>query len=100
MTFDERYFETHYGTHDRNTPKKLRWYLDTALSWVAARPIRHLDIGCGLGDFVAFTSTIPGFVTHGTDVSEHAVAVARQKAPRAEFENGVRRRSAVAGEIL
>jgi len=85
MTFDERYFQTHYGTHGRNTPKKLRWYVDTALSWVDARPIRHLDIGCGLGDFVAFTSLIPGFVTHGTDVSEHAIAVAKQKTPRADL---------------
>jgi SAM-dependent methyltransferase len=84
MTFDEGYFETHYRAHGRNTPKKLGWYVDTALSWVDARPIRHLDIGCGLGDFVAFTSAHPEFVTHGTDVSEHAIAIAKQKTPGAD----------------
>ncbi|MDH3306531.1 MAG: class I SAM-dependent methyltransferase [Acidimicrobiia bacterium] len=85
MTFEEQYFARHYGTHGRNTTRKLRWYVRTALRRVDARPIRHLDVGCGLGDFVAFTSSLPEFVSHGTDVSEHAIAIARQKTPDAQF---------------
>lgn len=86
MTFDEAYFATHYGDYGRQNPKrKLDWYVDQATRWIQTEPIRHLDVGCGPGAFVAHTARSPRFVTHGTDVSEFAIDQARRNAPSAKL---------------
>lgn len=86
MTFDESYFATHYGDYQRQNPtRKLDWYLQTAERWTDAHPIRHLDVGCGLGAFVAHASTA-GWVSHGSDVSEFGVNRARTRAPAADVQ--------------
>jgi SAM-dependent methyltransferase len=84
MTFDESYFTNHYGDYARQNPtRKLEWYVDQAVPWIDAEPIRHLDVGCGLGAFAAHTARSPRFVTYGTDISPFAIARAQQVAPSA-----------------
>ena len=84
MTFDESYFTTHYGDYPRQNPtRKLEWYVDQAVQWIEAEPIRHLDVGCGPGAFVAHTARSPRFITYGTDISPLTIERARQMAPSA-----------------
>ena len=84
MTFDADYFETNYRDYERQNPaRKLDWYLTLATPWLSATEIRHLDIGCGPGAFVAHTSRIPRFATFGTDISADAITAARKRAPEA-----------------
>jgi len=85
MTFDESYFATHYGDYRRqNPPRKLDWYLTMCERWTDADPICHLDIGCGLGAFVAH-ATRAGWNTHGSDVSEFGIERARLAALGADL---------------
>jgi len=85
MTFDESYFATRYGDYRRQNPaRKLDWYVTTAEKWTDADPIRHLDVGCGLGAFVAHAAGA-GWDTHGSDVSEFGVERARRAVPGADL---------------
>lgn len=84
MTFEESYFATHYGDYRRQNPdRKLDWYVSTAQRLSDADPIRHLDVGCGLGAFLAH-AVRAGWDSHGSDVSEFGVERARATAPTAD----------------
>lgn len=81
--FERDYFETAYRDYGlQNPPWKLRFYrrlLEQSLAVVGHPTI--LEIGCGPGTFLA--SLGGRWTTFGSDVSAHALIIARSRNPRA-----------------
>ena len=83
--FDREYFEACYRDYRRQNPDaKLRFYRDLVAPARAARARpRLLDLGCAFGAFLE--SVGPGWDRFGLDVSEYAIAAARERLPDVEF---------------
>ncbi len=87
--FEAGYFEDIYGgDYDRRNPTyKTRGMLDVVLRFEDGG--RLLDIGCAYGAFLLQASKMGTWELSGTDVSEHAVDVARQRlGDRADLRPG------------
>ena len=85
--FDEDYFRAHYSDYElQNPPAKLKWYERAVRGWTDSRPIRLLDIGCGLGSFAGHMSGDTDVVVHATDVSEFAISSNRARFPGVTWE--------------
>jgi SAM-dependent methyltransferase len=85
-SFDQSYYTTYYPDHDlKNTPRKLAYYRDTLVRFLASGPTppKVLDLGCAFGSFVAALD--PAWQAYGTDVSEFAIGRARALVPAATF---------------
>jgi SAM-dependent methyltransferase len=85
--FGESYYSNYYPDHDRkNTPRKLAYYREIVARFLPAGPERPrvLDLGCAFGSFVAALD--PRWRAYGADLSEFAIARARQLVPGATFE--------------
>ena len=84
--FEREYFEQSYRDYDRqNPPRKLLHYRDAVQRHLPAREhVRVLDVGCAFGAFLAALDR--RWEVYGTDVSEYAIAQARQRLPSAHFE--------------
>jgi len=79
MDFEQQYFDGIYGgDYDRRNPRwKARSILASILRFRTGG--RLLDIGCAYGAFLAEASRTGRFELSGTDVSEHAIQVARER---------------------
>ena len=83
--FDRAYFEGQYRDYARqNPPRKLAFYRALAEEAAAGAPrVRILDVGCGLGLFLA---ALPAaWSRFGIDTSDYAVAQARAAVPGAQL---------------
>lgn len=79
MDFDERYFSEIYGgSYDLRNPS---WKTGALLEEIG----RHssggqlMDVGCAYGAFLKAAAEHGGFELWGTDLSEHALEVARER---------------------
>lgn len=81
MDFERGYFDEIYGgEYDRRNPRrKTRRMLATLLRFESRG--RLLDVGCAYGAFLREAHAAQRFELAGTDVSEHAVGVARSRLP-------------------
>jgi SAM-dependent methyltransferase len=83
--FEREYFDSAYRDYARqNPPGKLRFYrrmLERSMPRLSQPSI--LEIGCGPGRFLA--SLDDKWTRVGSDVSAHAVALARSRNPRVHF---------------
>jgi SAM-dependent methyltransferase len=78
------YFTTLYGAAPAQTvADKLRDRLIRRMVYRYSRPGPLLEIGCGFGYFLALFDD--RYACYGTDISAHAVAVARRRLPRARL---------------
>jgi SAM-dependent methyltransferase len=89
--YGEAYYTTTYRDYARqNPPHKLAFYRSIVEGHMPSRrPARVLDIGCGLGSFIACLRDSDldrkQFILAGMDVSEFAVAVNKAKYPEETF---------------
>ena len=81
--FDRAYFERVYRSYRaQNPPWKLAFYARVIERFAPRdRPAELLDVGCGLGRFLAAMSGRRGWRLSGTDLSAHAVETCRRKLP-------------------
>lgn len=90
--YGEMYYSTTYRDyHRQNPPRKLEFYRSIVEQHTPlGRPTRVLDIGCGLGGFIAcLRASDPArtrFDLTGVDVSEFAIATNSAKFPNETFE--------------
>lgn len=91
MSFEQAYFDANYRSYEaQNPPGKLAFYRRVIERWApvgaADRRLALLDVGCGLGRFVA---SLPAerFDRHGTDVSEWALSQNRERYPGVDFRH-------------
>jgi SAM-dependent methyltransferase len=86
MAFEANYFAANYRDYGaQNPPRKLACYRGLVLRHAdASLPRRVHDIGCALG---LFLGAMPDdWELYGSDVSEFAVARARERVPRGAFQ--------------
>lgn len=89
--FERSYFERYYRDYAaQNPPWKLRFYRRVIERHAPARrPLELLDVGCGLGRFLAFLGAKDearqSWRLHGTDLSRHAVEHDRAAYPAIDF---------------
>lgn len=89
--FEKEYFQETYRDYARQNPtRKLRCYVDALRDVVPARELsRLLDVGCGLGAFLAhMRSTDPterSWYLAGVDVSTFAIESNRALLPSIDF---------------
>jgi len=83
LDFERSYFDDVYGgDYDRRNPRyKMRRLLRTVMRFEDGG--RMLDVGCAYGAYLAEAAASGRFELAGTDISEHAVDVARQRLPDA-----------------
>lgn len=83
--FEQEYYATYYRDYARQNPeRKMQHYrqaVERALP--AAETPRVLDIGCAFGTFLASLNS--RWQPYGMDVSEYAIAAARERLPRARL---------------
>jgi SAM-dependent methyltransferase len=80
--FEAGYFAANYRSYAaQNPPKKLAFYRRVIERWAPAeRPLSLLDVGCGLGRFLA--SLPPAeYRAHGTDLSRYAIEHNQERWP-------------------
>jgi SAM-dependent methyltransferase len=85
--FEAAYFADNYRDYAaQNPPAKLRFYERTIARFAPARrPLELLDVGCGLGRFLAHMAAAGGYQLHGTDLSRFAVAENARHFPEIDF---------------
>lgn len=80
--FEAGYFAANYRDYEaQNPPKKLAFYRRVIERWAPpVRPLPLLDVGCGLGRFLA---SLPRslYQAHGTDLSRYAIEHNRERWP-------------------
>lgn len=85
-TFEAEYFEANYPDYAaQNPPGKLAFYRRVIERRAPQRrPLDLVDVGCGLGRFVA---SLPPetYRPHGTDVSHWALGKNREQFPHVDF---------------
>jgi len=79
MDFDERYYSDNYGgRYDlRNPPRKTSAILDEISKHCPGG--RLMDVGCAYGAFLQAAADSGRYQLWGTDVSEHAIEIARER---------------------
>ncbi len=84
-SFEEDYYRDYYGSYERQNPeRKLQHYVDTVRGALGdAKNPKVLDIGCAFGRFVSAMDS--DWQRYGADVSNHAVAWAKDNVPNAHF---------------
>ncbi len=91
MNADPQAWEGHWTAYDeatrRNPAHRYRRRLVlSALEAGAPGPLRIVDLGCGLGDFlIAAGERFPDAELAGIDLSQAGLDLARQRVPRARF---------------
>jgi SAM-dependent methyltransferase len=83
--FGQEYFERIYRRYEAQNPLyKLAFYQRLVSHWAPAcvQP-RILDMGCAFGTFLACLDS--RWSKYGVDISDYAIAIAREKAPEAAF---------------
>jgi SAM-dependent methyltransferase len=89
--FGEAYFATTYRDYRRQNPaRKLEFYRSVVEHHMPEKlPIRVLDVGCGMGGFLAcLRASDPKrsrLLLTGADVSEYAIAACRKRLPDENF---------------
>ena len=83
--YRERYAERGGGDPGLESEPTFRRRVATALEAIGAAPRRVLDFGCNTGAASALLAAA-GHRVVGVDISESAVALARQRVPSATFE--------------
>lgn len=90
-TFEADYFAANYRNYAAQNPAwKLRFYR-SVIERLAPPPApgggerRLLDVGCGLGRFLADAAGHTPFALAGTDLSRHAVEHNRRRWPEIDF---------------
>jgi SAM-dependent methyltransferase len=79
MDFEDRYFaEVYGGDYDRRNPRRKTKPLLQAVARFVERG-RLLDVGCAYGAFLREAARSGRYELSGTDVSGHAVDVARRR---------------------
>src|SRR5262249_20691916 len=84
-SFERDYFDSAYRNYVRQNPQgKLRFYRRLLARAMPSSPRPSiLEIGCGPGRFLA--SLDEKWTRVGSDVSAHAIALARNRNPRVHF---------------
>ncbi len=84
MTYDKDFWNAYSDENEsRYNEEFAKFTRDLAVS---LRCNSVLEIGCGTGiDLRLFPDT---FEIHGIDLNEHALEIAKEKFPRADFKNG------------
>ena len=81
----QTYFDQNYRNYDKqNPPKKLAYY-QSLLDRYRPAPLEMsiYDIGCGLGNFLAYQND--NALCFGSDVNAYAIHKAKQKVSNAQF---------------
>lgn len=80
---DAGYFASNYRSYtDQNPNRKLDHYIATVTNLVATERPALLDIGCGLGSFLArLSATRPLWQLYGTDLRQEAIDGSRSLLP-------------------
>jgi len=84
--FEQSYFTEMYdGSYDKRNPEyKFKSYLNHILKRIIYKSnLKLLDIGCAYGSFLKAAKE--NFSITGTDISEHAIEVAKSRLPNAEI---------------
>jgi len=84
-TFDADYYQRVYPDYAaQNPPRKLAFYASLVNRHLPASAPRRLhDVGCAFGGFL--TALGPEWELYGSDLSEFALARARERLPQATF---------------
>lgn len=84
--FEQEYYATYYRDYARqNPPRKMQHYRQAVeRSLPVSETPRVLDVGCAFGTFL--TSLNPRWQPYGMDVSEYAIARAREQLPSARLD--------------
>src|SRR3989344_3692935 len=86
MEFDEHYYETYYQHYQRqNPPYKLNFYHKIVRKY-SPNAKTLLDAGCAYGAFL--TLVVGNYKLLGSDISRHAISLARQQLPAVHFKVG------------
>ena len=93
MSLTQSYYEKYWAdphsappAADPTTPTRKALLKRALASTPAGKAV--LDAGCGAGEFTRFISDL-GFVATGIDLSEKAIAFAKQTFPEQDFRVGV-----------
>lgn len=81
--FDASYYVDHYRDYAAQNPRhKLAFYRAMIEAHCGPRrPLRLLDVGCGLGSFLEHMSGVPGWDLSGCDVNADAIRAVRKRLP-------------------
>lgn len=84
--FDAAYFTANYRNYAAQNPdRKLGFYRRLLTARLAAtQPLPVLDVGCGLGAWLAHLDRHTGWQLHGTDLSAWAIERVRATLPRVD----------------
>lgn len=85
--FDAAYFARSYRHYAAQNPaRKLGFYRRVLRRHLASeRPADLLDVGCGLGAWLAHLEAETNWRLHGTDLSEWAIDQSRRRLPNVEL---------------